>query len=148
MFKNIGILALLGGVGYLLFYQLSSKVYVADVKMKIDRTTWTNLSGQILLTIRNKTAVSVPIEGFTGVLMYGKYLLSSLTIASPYTITGNDAVTIPVNFTIDYSTLGDNIAQLLQNMKSGGSLLQSFRVQGTLYAGGLNIPINYPIQVL
>lgn len=147
--RNLGILALIGIGGYLVFQQVAQKVYVSNVKMKLDKPSWTRFTGQVLLTIRNKTAVSVPIESFDGVLLYGKYLLSRLVIASPYTIVGGESVTIPVNFTVDYSTLGDNVGLLLQNFfDKKDSLLQSFRVQGTLVAGGLSIPINYPIQVL
>jgi len=142
--RTLGILALIGGVGYYLFSKVAAKVYAEDVTMKITRSSFTDLIGQVLITVKNKLGASIPVQSFEGKLYYGAYDIADLNLISNVTLATGTSTIIPIDFSVGYADMGANIVNILQS----GSYLYPFTVKGTLILEGISIPINQKISLV
>lgn len=142
--RTLGILALIGGVGYYLFSKVAAKVYAEDVRMKITRSSFTDLIGQVLITVKNKLGASIPVQSFDGKLYYGSYDIADLKLISNVTLATGTSTIIPIDFSVGYADMGANIVNILQS----GSYLYPFTVKGTLILEGISIPINQKISLV
>jgi len=144
LLRTLGILALIGGVGYFLFSKVAAKVYAEDVKMKITRSSFTDLIGQVLITVKNKLGASIPVQSFEGKLYYGAYDIADLKLTSNMTLATGTSTIIPIDFSVGYADMAANLVNILQS----GSYLYPFTVKGTLIMEGLTIPINQKISIV
>ena len=88
--------------------------------------------------------MDIPIQGFTGRLLYGSYPLANIVLGEAMTIRGNDTSTLVSQVNVNFLDLGQNIVQLVQS----GEFLHGLRLKGTLRAFDFNVPINTPINIV
>lgn len=142
--KILGILALIGGVGYFIFSKVAAKVYAEDVKMKITRSSFSELIGQVLITVKNKLGASIPVQSFNGKLYYGNYIIADLKLNNTIQVATGTSTVVPIDFEVGYLDMAANVVNILQS----GSYLYPFSVKGTLVLEGITIPINQKIDVI
>lgn len=112
--------------------------------MQIDGSSFTSLKGRILMSMKNKLGVSVPVQSFTGFLFYGTYNLADLNLTSNVVLATGETTILPIEFEVQYAQLAANLITLFQ----AGTYLLPFSVKGTLVVEGLSIPIEQRITII
>jgi len=137
----VGVLAL----GFVLVKNLLNKL--ADgVSFEGARLRWgtINTSGvnlTVLLSYRNSTSISFPVESFIGAIVYGSYRIADLNLSSPTVLRANATTEIPITTTVVFADLVDEVVNLLL----GGKLKQGLSAIGTIKIKGISTAINYPL---
>lgn len=144
LLRTVGIIALVGAVAFYLFKKAASKVWVQDIKMQIDSSSFTELKGRILMSMKNQLGVSVPVQSFTGALYYGTYNLADLNLTSNVVLATGETTILPIEFEVQYAQMAANLITLFQ----AGTYLLPFAVKGTLVVEGLSIPIEQRITII
>jgi len=144
----------LAGVAAIAYWLLSKagtylyeRIDVERIRVKVLNIDWPSLSLNLRLFIdlKNNSKVSVPVEGFTGALLYGDYQVAVLNINQPVLIEANGQATLVINSLVSLADLGINISDMIAN----GTWYQYFRVKGLLrLRGGVNVPVDSVIQIL
>ncbi len=114
-------------------------------KIKIDQPVFTFDGAHIDLyfTIKNNGLISLPLDGFSGVLKYGDTSLSSLSISQSTTLEAGSISVVPASAFIGFAQLANELLDLIQS----GDFLNGLYVKGNLISSSVNIPINQPITL-
>lgn len=103
------------------------------------------LGFRIMLTVKNDSGVSLPVQGFNGALFTKSGIrLADVFIESNFTLKANELTTIPVVGGVKLESLPELVEKVFKGDFTGE--LPSFVLKGTLRAGGLNLPVNYTID--
>ncbi|MBX2927020.1 MAG: hypothetical protein KF852_04230 [Saprospiraceae bacterium] len=142
--RRLGLILVAGiGIAAYMAYRLSTKIWVADTKLKKLTPTWEALTGTIVLEIENRSSTPIPIQGFSGEVLYNSISIADLRIG-PSVIQPRTKTELPVDFRALWAELPTSIEQILRS----GSVWPSFSVKGQLYAGNLTIPIRQNLQIV
>ena len=138
----------LGAIAYIILTNLggwlAQKISIGSIKVKLGSTTAMGQNMTLYIPVINSAPVSYPFEGFQGLLRWGQNPLAQILINQPITITASDTTTIPVQIFVPFANLGTQLIDII----ASGNWLAGATIQGTLRAGGMNVPISQPIQLL
>jgi len=143
VFQNIGIVAVvLAGIG-LVVYRLSRKIWIEKSTIRNLRPTVDSLLGTVVMRIKNTSKVQLSIQAFEGEILYNGVSLADLYIG-PQLIRANSTTEIPIQFRALYTEIPTSIEQIFRQQL----WYPQFSIKGTLYAAGLNIPVNTPLWLV
>lgn len=143
---------LLGAGAFYLLSQLATKAteQVVPGTPRLLNTDWdfTSLTMDLEMPIDNRTPLPVSFDGLQGIIKYGVYNLAPINVSGPVTIEGNTITPVTFQVSIVYANLAQELLSLISNTSSQGLVLDSLVLSGTLYAAGLQIPVNQKISLV
>ena len=143
-----GLLAL----GYLILEKVglgvANKISVGRVKVRFGSFDFSSLGISLDLEIPliNNTAVSIPVDSFSAVLLFNNSKLVDVVMSQPRIIEANEISVLSAEVPIQFGQGAQQVMQLIQSMGTGWK--ENFRIQGVIHSSGLSIPFNQGIQVL
>jgi len=126
-------------------YSIWNKINIGKLSYSIDRSDTKKIDLTIQMPLINTSNVSVPVEGFKGVLKYGSNIISNLVIPSPFTIIANQNISVPIKATVYYGDLALNIVDVFRSKKLKLPLVVNGIVK---IKGGINIRVNERLEWL
>lgn len=137
----IGVVAL----GYMLVKNVLNKL--ADgVSFVGARLRWGNISTSgvnltVILSYRNSNPISLSVESFNGSIVYGIHKLAELNLTNPTVLKANSVTEIPINTSMVFSNLVDEVVNLIIS----GKLRQGLRAVGFIKINGISMGVNYSL---
>lgn len=143
---NKTILILLGLVvlGFIVGRSVAHKV--ADgINFEGARLRWGSfsLSGVALtlfLKFSNRNSISIPVDNFTGQLIYKNTNIANLDLNKPVLLTAGQSTELEINTNISFIDLAVDVIQLIKDKN-----LKDIRLNGSVTIKGISAPIDYGV---
>ncbi len=149
--KNWGLIGLgLAIAGIIYFSVNKAKQAIIDglnfvsAKITAPQLSLNQINHTVKLRYLNSGPVVLWFDSFIGGLYYGEYLLSTLSIPNRVSLPPNAETDVNVSAVIRYGDFLGNILALIENKQ----YLNSLSVRGTVVIGGIQVPVNYPLQLI
>lgn len=149
-FKISTPLAIIGGVvvlaGIIAYpaWQMAKRIYVTNMKARIQQITVFGAQIRLLINIQNKAPVSLPIDSVAGDLTWGPYTLASINSIQVLVIEAGKISELGFDIVVNWESLGTNVATMIKK----GNWYQQLNFKGSVTVKGIRVPINQNIQIL
>lgn len=150
--KTVGILSIIGYVGYRLMQAVNTvdqlRYFVRKVKYNKSNSTAFRTALVVTLGIENPTRNSVQFNRFVGTVKIKGTEVTRIEVNGDLRpITFKPGTTdVEMDCIISHASVIQLLPGILAQLRTGG-LTDLLQITGTLYAGGLTIPINQQIQL-
>lgn len=150
--KGFGLLAVAGGAAFLIARTLSNtanalkRLEYLNPKIKFGSLSLTSIPCEISLELRNPGSADIPLDYFTGDILYQGRRLSNFTFnqaGKNFVIKGRSTTRVP--FTVNISTISaiSIIVNLIKAIKGGGGVSSIISINGSIYAAGFDVPVKF-----
>lgn len=150
--KGIGLLAIAGGAAYLLTRVIANttnsikRLEYLNPKIKFGAISLTSISCEISLDLRNPGSADIPLDYFTGDIIYQGRRLSNFTFnqaGKNFIIKARSTTRVP--FTVNISTFSavSTIVSLIKAITGGGGVSPIVSINGSIYAAGFDVPVKF-----
>jgi LEA14-like dessication related protein len=136
------------GIVYMILKKIevtfAEKLSFVSVKAKIEKLLPDGVYILLKITIRNNNSISITLNRFDGVLVYGEYQMAQVLISNAVLIGAKSNVEIPVTVYLPFVQSFGNVADMITK----GTWWQTFRIIGKVSAYNMNFNIDVPLQIL
>lgn len=140
----------IGGIAflaYLLFSGVASAAYsnlsFSRPRIRFGSISLSGVDATVSVQITNNNPAGLPLDNLLANIVYGPYILTTLTLQEPITIAANTTTELQFQTRLDFAQLGGNIAALITD----GNFLQALRLTGTAYSNGIAFPFDNTISI-
>lgn len=130
----IGVLAL----------NMSRKVYVKSIRVKIPRIDFAKITLRLAMEIVNNSGVGLPVDGITGTLKYGKDPIGMVELPTSVVIKSKSKTTVELDIIVPFQNLSEQVIKMFKD----GSWYRYVYFEGHVLSKGILIPIKQNIQIL
>lgn len=132
------------GVIAALAINVSRKVYVKSIKVRIPKIDFAKVTLRLAVEIVNNSGVGLPIDAITGVLKYGNDPISGVNLPTSVVIKGNQSTTLDLDLIVPFQNLSEQVIKLFKD----GTWYRYIYFEGHIVSKGVMIPIKQNIQIL
>ena len=123
---------------------VSRKVYVKAIRVKIPRIDFSTVTLRLMIEVVNNSGVGLPIDAITGNLLYGKDPISLVNLPSSVVIKSKDTTTMELDLVVPFKNLSDQLIKMFND----GTWYRYVYFEGHIVSKGVLIPIKQNIQIL
>lgn len=134
----------LGALAWYLYRQ-TTRIIIGGASPRVHKVNFQGVELRIDLTVINESNLNVDVQNFLGRLMYGVTQLGIVSQVRPVRLTPFQTGIIEFSAKIDWASVALEFQDEVRAMLSGGANAidwAKFRIQGTLKAENVSIPIN------